>query len=81
MKISSCNFKEGEETQALLDYNEAYHIFKDFHNESQMNVCISNVGALHLQVKQYDWAAEAYAKAAESMEPERSYADKLGETD
>ena len=74
--IASINFKEGEETKALINYNEAYYIFKAFKIVSQMNVCTSNSGALHMQMNEYKWAAVAYAKAAESMEPEASVDDK-----
>ena len=70
INISNTKVKEGEEAKAMLNYYEAYHIFKDLHNERQMSVCISNIAGLRMQIKSYQWAAIAYAQAAESMENE-----------
>ena len=70
INIANTTIKEGEEAKAILNFNEAYHIFKDFNNERQMSVCISNIGGLRMQIKSYRWAAVAYAQAAESMELE-----------
>ena len=70
ISIASTKVEEGEEAQAMLNFNEAYHIFKDFKNERQMSVCVSNIGALRMKVKEHSWAAVAYTQAAESMEVE-----------
>ena len=32
--------KKGDEYKALLDYADAYYIFKGYQNERQMGICI-----------------------------------------
>ena len=56
MSIAHGTVKEGEEPQALLNYSEAYHIFRKHKNMRHMGVCLSNIGSLRLQMKEYNWA-------------------------
>ena len=68
INIANTQVKEGEEGKAMLNFNEAYQIFKDFGNERQMSVCNSNIGSLGMRIKEYKMAAFSYGKAAESIE-------------
>ena len=44
--IANDSVKEGSEYRAMLDYAEAYHIFKEFDNQPNMYTCLSNMGAI-----------------------------------
>ena len=81
ISIAHTKIKDGEEVKAILNYNEAYHIFKDFKNERQMSVCISNIAGLHMQIKSYQMAAVAYDQATESMKIEMNLVTEQGVED
>ena len=68
--IARQTFKEGEEGKAIINYTEAYHIFGDFKNTRQMGVCMSNIGSVHKQLKQYDNAQAAFDEAVCMLEKE-----------
>ena len=44
--ITTKTVNKGKEYRALVDYAEAYHIFKDFKNKRQMGICLANMAAL-----------------------------------
>ena len=43
----NCNDEKGEQTEKeLLQLSEAYFIFKDFEDDEQIGICLSNIGAI-----------------------------------
>ena len=61
---------KGDEYQALLDYAEAYYIFKDYENQRQMGICIQNMAALRFEIKEYNLANLRYEQSVKSIKTE-----------
>ena len=62
--------KEGEEYRALLDYADAYHIFKDFKNERQMGICLQNMAAIRFSLNEFSVAYTRFDMSASFLEEE-----------
>ena len=52
INISKKNVREGKEYEALLEYAQAFHIFKEFNNIRQMGICKQNMGAIRFKINE-----------------------------
>ena len=59
MMLASSGVKD-EKEKAMLNYSEAYHIFKEFSDEKQRGVCLANIGAIMMQKEDYKMAVESF---------------------
>ena len=48
--------KDENKNKTLLNYAEAYGIFEDFNDAKHKAICLSNIGAIMLQKKDYSTA-------------------------
>ena len=46
--------------KALLNYSEAYYIFKEFKDDKKRGVCLANIGAIMMQKEDYSMAYESF---------------------
>ena len=56
----------GEVTEKeLLQLSEAYYIFKDFGDDEQCGICLSNIGSIMYQKHDFEMAYESFKMACE----------------
>ena len=58
--ITNKTLEEGKELQRIMEYAEAYQIFKDFDNKRQMGICISKMGAIRFTLGQLETAQHRF---------------------
>ena len=69
---------DDEKEKALLNYSEAYYIFKQFKDEKQRAVCLANIGAIMMQKEDYCMAYISFKLSCQILE-ELMYAKNQGE--
>ena len=57
-----------EKEKALLNYSEAYYIFKQFGDDKQRAVCLANIGVLMMQKQDFKMAFESFSLSCEIQE-------------
>ena len=57
-----------EKEKALLNYSEAYYIFKSFGDEKHRAVSLANIGVLMMQKQDYRMAYESFSLSCEIQE-------------
>ena len=67
LKITSESEASSNYKQAQLNYHEAYLIFKDFSNQRQEGVCISNIGTMQMRSQEYGKALQTYDVAIDKQ--------------
>ena len=70
LAYSTMNVKmtEGKQSQALLSYGDAYHIYKEFdENHSQIGVCLANIGSIMFQKGDFKTARQYYEAAIKNL--------------
>ena len=63
IKITNKTVNKGYELRALLDYSEAYFVFKEFQDGHQVGICLSNMGAIRFSIFQYEKANLSFSRA------------------
>ena len=53
--------------QALLNYSDAYYIFKKFGDERHRGICLANIGAIMMQKHDYTMAYASYKVSCEIL--------------
>ena len=51
--------------KALLNYSEAYEIFKKFKDEKHVGICLANIGVIMMQKEDYDLATASFELSCE----------------
>ncbi len=57
LNFANNGFLKVNDTEALLDFAEAYTLFKKANNRFAMVTCMNNIGVIHFREKRYDLAA------------------------
>ena len=59
---------EEKQAQALLSYADAYHIYTEFDvNHKQKGVCLTNIGSIMMQQRDYKKARQYYNDAIKNL--------------
>ena len=62
----SANYLKDEKSEnALLNYSEAYDIFRKFKDEQHKGICLANIGTIMMQKEDYSMAAASFEIACD----------------
>ena len=59
----------GDEKEiALLNYSDAYYIFKEFEDDKSRGICLANIGAIMMQKEDYYMAYVSFNLSCQILE-------------
>lgn len=62
LNFANNGFLKVNDTEALLDFAEAYTLFKKANNRFAMVTCMNNIGVIHFREGRYDLAADSFSE-------------------
>ncbi len=78
INFANNGFLKVNDTEALLDFAEAYTIFKKVENKPAMLVCMNNIGVIHFKERRYEDAAKTFKDAIKLSKELRIHSDGRG---
>ena len=63
--LSASYLKDEKSEKALLNYSEAYDIFRKFNDEQHKGICLANIGTIMMQKEDYGMAAASFEIACD----------------